>query len=100
MGYLRLTLPRYLKFVQEANDAIRLTCVPPKKEFQSSQPSMAFPPTSYKPYQPLLFPYRIQHIVCHCYTCELPISSIAKPIVDEEDDDDDDDSNDDDNNET
>ncbi|KAI9289317.1 hypothetical protein BC943DRAFT_348988 [Umbelopsis sp. AD052] len=82
MGHLRVTLPRYLKFVQEANDAIRLTCVP-KYETLPSQSPMAFPPTPYKPYVPLVFPYRIQHIECHCHTCELPISSIATPIADD-----------------
>lgn len=81
MGHLRVTLPRYLQFVREANDAIR-----PKEEHRSFPSVMAFPPTPYRPYEPLIFPYRIQHIVCHCHTCELPVSSIAKPIADNDDD--------------
>jgi hypothetical protein len=83
MGHLRVTLPRYLQFVREANDAIR-----PKEEHRSFPSVMAFQPIPYRPYEPLIFPYRIQHIVCHCHTCELPISSIAKPIGDDDDYDD------------
>lgn len=81
MGHLRVTLPRYLQFVREANDAIRL-----KEKHHSISSVMTFPAIPYRPYEPLIFPYRIQHIVCHCHTCEMPISSIAKPIVDHDDD--------------